>query len=336
VGHIHSAHFHCAQFNRVQLHRQHPFASAQNHAPTAASGYRAFGLTISSELRLPGLPFATVTDTAIQIRRAPVPALHGDDTISNERYRIRGQEWYVQFRALPFTSLISDGNLVRFESDPAQDDLARLHVLGSCAGALLFQRGSVPLHGNSIVTPQGAVMLTGKIGAGKSATTLSLLERGHGMLADDLSAVAFDGSQLRVTPGFPRLKLWRRTLEHFDYCCNAFLPLRPGGDKFYYPTDHCFRVEPQLLRAIYILRPCDNPGISVLTLSGIAKLRALRAHLYKIRFDDAIRNWPALMGKMCRLADEVRVSIVERPREGSTIEAVTDAIEADLLNAGHV
>lgn len=305
--------------------------------PSADSAYLAFGLTISSELPLPGLPHATVTAPEIRIRRAPVPELQGDNTICNgERYRIRGQEWYVRFRALPFTSLITDGSLVRFESDPAQDDLASLHVLGSCTGALLFQRGLVPLHGNCVVTPDGAVMLTGRIGAGKSATTLSLLERGHGMLADDVSAISFDGSQLRVMPGFPRLKLWRSTLEHFDHDCNELLPLRPGGEKFYYPTDKSFRAEPQPLRAIYILRPCESPGVRVLTLSGIAKLRALRPHLYKIRFDDAIRNWPALMDKVCRLADEVRVTVIERPRDGSTIEAVTDAIEADLSNARHV
>ena len=258
-------------------------------------------------------------------------------TICNgERYRIRGQEWYVRFRALPFTSLISDGSLVRFESDPAQDDLASLHVLGSCTGALLFQRGFVPLHGNSVVTPYGAVMLTGRIGAGKSATTLSLLEHGHGMVADDISAISFEGPHLQVMQGFPRLKLWRSTLEHFDHDCNEFLPLRPGGDKFYYPTDKCFHAEPQPLRSIYILRPSESPGVRVLTLSGIAKLRVLRAHLYKIRFDDAIRNWPALMGKMSRLADEIRVSVIERPRDGFTLEMVTDAIEADLSNARQV
>ena len=60
------------------------------------------------------------------------------------------------------------------------------------------------------------------------------------------------------------------------------------------------------------------------------ELQALRPHLYKLRFPDAIQNFPPLMAKFCRLVDLVRVSIVERPREGNSIEAVADAIERDL------
>ena len=65
-------------------------------------------------------------------------------------------------------------------------------------------------------------------------------------------------------------------------------------------------------------------------LSGLTKLDAIRGHLYKIRFPDAIRNFPPLLGKLCQLADTVRVSVVERPREGNTIDEVAEAIEKDL------
>ena len=39
------------------------------------------------------------------------------------------------------------------------------------------------------------------------------------------------------------------------------------------------------------------------------------------------------MQKMCRLADTVRVIIVERPRDGVTIEEVAEAIDRDLSGA---
>jgi len=296
--------------------------------------YRAFGLTIGSDLPLPGLPTADGTPE-IRIRRASVPAWSGDATIRyGERCRIRGQEWSVRFKALPFAGLIRDGNLVQFEADRDQDEVASLHVLGSCAGALLFQRGLIPLHGNTIVTAQGAAMLVGKVGAGKSATTLALLRRGYRLLADDISAVSFDsmepGLAPCVMPGFPRLKLWRATLDHFGCDHAEFRRLRPGLDKFHYPVDDLFCAEPQKLHGFYILQASDQPGVRIKALSGLARLDALRAHLYKIRFPDAIRNWPDLFGKMCRLVDTARVSIVERPRDGITIEAVADAIEKDL------
>ncbi len=300
--------------------------------------YRAFGLTISSELPLPGLPASNGTPE-VHIRRGIHPEWHGEPTIRyGDRFRIRGQEWSVRFKALPFDGLIRNGNLIQFEADPAHDDVASLHVLGSCTGALLFQRGLAPLHGNTLVSPQGAAMVVGRIGSGKSSTTFALLRRGYRLLADDISAVSFESDEPAlitsavptVLPGFPRLKLWKATLEHFGCGQQEFQRLRPGMDKFHYPAEEFFCPTPQRLHAIYILQPSDAPGLRIRALSGLAKLEALRSHLYKIKFHDAIRNWPPLLARMCRLADTVRVNIIERPREDMTIDAVADLIERDL------
>jgi hypothetical protein len=300
--------------------------------------YRAFGLNIGSELALPGLPTTDGTPD-IRITRGVIPEWNGEATIRyGDRCRIRDQEWYVRFKALPFAGLITDGNLVRFEADPAQDDVSSLHVLGSCTGALLFQRGLAPLHGNTIMATKGAAIIVGKIGSGKSSTTFALLRRGHRLIADDISAVSFESAGHAaisnvipsVIPGFPRLKLWKATLDHFGCDPRQFQRLRPGLDKFHYPVEDLFCPAPQKLTAIYILEPGDAPGVRIRALSGLAKLDALREHLYKIRFHDAVRNWPPFLGKMCRLVDTVRVNLVERPHEGITIEAVADAIEQDL------
>ena len=292
--------------------------------------YRAFALALGSELALPGLP---VTDDkpGVLIRRAAIPPWQGEPTVQyGERLRVRGQECAVRFKALPFAARITDGNLIEFEADPAKDEISSLHVLGTCAGALLFQRGLLPLHGNTIATPSGAVMVLGRIGSGKSTTTMALLGRGHRLVADDISPVLFEGDQPRVLPGFPRLKLWKNTLEEFGLDPLEFRRLRPGMDKFHYPVDSMFCATPQELTAAYVLQPGNFPEVRIRSLSGMEKLEGLRPHLYKIRFRDAIRNWPALLGKVCRLADRVSVNIVERPREGMSIEAVADAID------GHV
>ena len=177
-------------------------------------------------------------------------------------------------------------------------------------------------------------MFVGKIGAGKSATTMAMLRRGHQLVADDISAVSIEARQQAappsVLPGFPRLKLWSASLQHFGCDPTKFQHLRPGLDKFHVPVPEQFTDKPQPLCAIYILEPGDAPEVRVHPLSGLAKLQALRPHLYKLRFPDAIQNFPPLMAQFCRLADLVKVSIVQRPREGNSIEAVADAIERDL------
>ncbi len=296
--------------------------------------YRAFGLTISSELPLLGLE---TTDEApdVLVRRNTLPEWNGDAATIRygDRFRIRGQQWSVYFKGLPFAGLIENGNSVQFDADSAQDDMSSLHVLGSCTGALLFQRGLVPLHGNTVTGPGGAAMIVGRIGTGKSSTTFALLRRQYKLVADDISAISFDAEEPQVIPGFPRLKLWKSTLEHFGCDCQKFRRLRAGLDKYHYPVEDRFCATPQKLNSIYILQPTDAAGVRVRALAGLDKLDALRPHLYKIRFPDAIRNWPPLMQKMCRLADAVRVNIVERPRDGVTIEEVAEAIEQDLSGA---
>lgn len=296
--------------------------------------YRAFGVSLGSEFPLPEL-VASDRAPEVWIRRGPVDEWQGDATIRyGERFRIRGQEWMIRFQRLLFAALIRDGRFIQVEADPVHDAISTLHILGSCTGALLFQRGLVPLHGNTIATPQGAATFVGRIGAGKSATTMAMLGRGYRLVADDISAVSFEAgkrtSAPSVLPGFPRVKLWRASLDHFGCNPAEFQHLRPGLDKFHVPVADRFCDRPQTLRGIYILQPGDAPGVRIRTLSGLTKLEALRPHLYKLRFLDAIRNFPALMGKMCQLVDTVKVSIVDRPREGNSIEAVADAIERDL------
>lgn len=297
--------------------------------------YHAFGLDIGSEFPLPELPVSDGKPD-VWIRRGPVGEWQGDAIRYGERFFIRGQEWMIRFKLLPFAALIRDGKSIQVDTDPAQDAIASLHILGSCTGALLFQRGLVPLHGNTIAMKHGAAMFVGKIGAGKSATTMAMLRRGYRLVADDISAVSVAAGKQEtapsVLPGFPRLKLWRASLNHFGCDPAEFQHLRPGLDKFHVPVLDQFVDEPQPLRAIYILQPGDAPEVRVRRLSGLEKLQELRSHIYKLRFPDAIQNFPPLMAKFCRLVDLVKVSIVERPRERDSIEAVADAIERDLAN----
>ena len=138
--------------------------------------YRAFGLSIRSELALPGLPL-THDEPEIQVRRGFIPAWHGEATVRyGERCRIRGQEWSVRFKNLPFTGLIRDGNSVEFEADPAQDEMAEPACSGSCTGAFLFQRGLIAIAWQYGYRTGRRSHGRGKNRDGKSSTTFALLQ----------------------------------------------------------------------------------------------------------------------------------------------------------------
>ena len=231
--------------------------------------YRAFGLHIGSEFPLPELPVSD-GEPDVWIRRGPVGEWQGDAICYGERFRIRGQEWMIRFKLLPFAALIRDGKSIQVEANPAQDAIAALHILGSCTRGIALPAGICTTSRQYHRNKARIAMFVGKIGAGKSATTMAMLRRGHRLIADDISAVSTTGGHETapsVLPGFPRLKLWRASLNHFGCDPAEFQHLRPGLDKFHVPVLDQFVDEPQPLRAIYILQPGDAAEVRIHTLS---------------------------------------------------------------------
>ena len=90
------------------------------------------------------------------------------------------------------------------------DNDVRLFLLGSVMGALLHQRGWLPLHGSAIRLPDGtAAIFMGPSGVGKSTLAAAFRRRGYAVAADDVSLIftGADGSPL-LQPAYPELKLW--------------------------------------------------------------------------------------------------------------------------------
>src|SRR5215213_168075 len=89
--------------------------------------------------------------------------------------------------------LISQGRTIRVEAlngvDPRN---VRLFLLGSAFGALLHQRGLLPLHANAIEVDGTAVAFMGASGAGKSTLAAWFHDRGYRIIADDVCVVRFD------------------------------------------------------------------------------------------------------------------------------------------------
>ncbi len=294
------------------------------------ANYRAFGLTFSSELELPGLPL-TDAPADVTIRRGSIPEWQGEAITSHGgRFRIRDQQAMIRFPRMPFAAHITDGREIRFDAPPEADPLAALHLLGSCTGMILYQRGLVPIHGNAIATKAGTIIVAGNIGAGKSTTALALLERGSRLVADDISAIELVGGKPTVRPGFPRLKLWRATVEAFNIDPASLRKLRPELEKYHYPVEDRFCAESQPLRAIYILQPSNESGIRIRSLTGNERLMQIQPHLYKLRFPGIMKNWPQALVKICLIAGRVPIRIVERPRLGSSINEVAEAIELSI------
>lgn len=247
----------------------------------ASNLYRLFGLNLSSEIGLAGLaPRAEAAAGAdVEIRLGAVPP--GDSP--------PGYSAVADGTLLTITKvgryLIRDGREIVIEpAAGASERNLRLFLLGSAIGALLHQRGLLPLHANAIDLGGRAVAFSGHSGAGKSTIAAWFHDRGYPILADDVCVIGFDeAGRALAYPGIPRLRLWREALEASGRDAGAYDRSFDDMDKFDVPTTLAERLDPLPLAAIYLLRKAqgESGGPAVERLTGIEAVDTLVSNTYR-------------------------------------------------------
>jgi hypothetical protein len=225
---------------------------------------------------------------------------------------------------------VRGGNTIEVSAwEPGDPVLLRLFVLGSAWGALLHQRGHLPLHAGVIAIDGGAYALCGGQGAGKSSAVSWFLARGYRLLSDDLTRldVATEGPP-KVWSSVAQLKLTRAAIEHrgwnagrlsFEPLEKLVLPWRSGA------------AGAQPLRAVVVLR-WGPLGLSKLTglaaVRGIIEAATYRPQLYASP-SELTRHWRSAL-------DIVRhVSVFEftRPKQWTGSDCVMAELEVALVRA---
>ena len=170
-------------------------------------GYRAYGLSIRSDLPLPELDpdAAEQPDLTIRLGKAglPLPRASPDAV-----YEFGEDRQYVAWPGVA-AFLIRGTSTIDIEPAPGvSEPLLNLPLLGPIMALLLHLRGLLVLHASAVdLGGRGAVFL-GKKGAGKSTTVAAFIARGHRLLADDVLAFDFPAAaEPCILPGFPQLKL---------------------------------------------------------------------------------------------------------------------------------
>jgi len=251
--------------------------------------YQVFGLKIGSDLELPEL-FADdsdgASDVTIQcgtIRGEWDAGLHSD---SGALVLVIPQ--VARFR-------IAGGQSITVEPDTGVPERnVRLFLLGSAFGALLHQRGLLPLHANAVEIEGKAVAFMGESGAGKSTLAAWFHDRGHRILADDVCVVrSTQTGRPIISSGLPRLRLWAealaltgRDVASFD---RSYLADADHVDKFDVPIKGSAGAGLEMdLGALYLLRRGDE--FSVVELSGAEAGEAVIANTYRGSYVAAVNG----------------------------------------------
>jgi hypothetical protein len=278
-----------------------------------ASTYRLFGLNLRSEIDLAGLaPPAEAAVPEVEIRFGPVPA---DEPAPGYSATVDGTLLSI---AKVGRYLIREGREIVIEpAGEASERNVRLFLLGSAIGALLHQRGLLPLHANAIDLGGRAVAFSGHSGAGKSTIAAWFHDRGHPILADDVCVIGFDEADRAIAyPGIPRLRLWREALEASGRDAAAYDRSFDDMDKYDVPTGTDARLEPLPLAAIYLLRKseADEGGEAAIDrLTGVEAIDTLMSNTYRGGYLRTIGRTAEHLAACLKVARAVPVFRARRP-----------------------
>ena len=299
-----------------------------------AHRYRAYGLRVRSVLPLPfdPLPDAEAADVTVRFGTVPSDLPVGPGRlVRTDLWQAHPGVFLMQVEGVA-RYLIADGCDVRVEplgGDPA--DIA-VFLVGFWA-VLLQQRGVATLHAAAVRTPAGAVLLLGRSGHGKSSLAAALVERGHALLADDVTGVVLRGGRATALPAFAGLRLWKRTLKKMGAPPEVRSRVRSGVEKYWVKASSaCAEALP--VSAAIVLTPSHRADIGIAPVPPSDAFWLLCEHTHRKRALRALGQRPAHFRIVAAMARHVPMLRARRPHHPFLLEELAAQVEARMAELG--
>lgn len=279
--------------------------------------YRAFGLSIASEIPLEPFGIADVTSDApidLEVREG-VPIDDGSALTWDGVCRIAGlggKELWLQ--AIGSAS---------------PRDLA-LAVSGAGLALALHQRGIFVIHGSCVALNGSAVCFAGPSGVGKSTLASAFHLAGFRLVSDGMTAIQLSEHQAVALPGWPNVKLLPDAAESVGLHEMAAPRVHPTSEKSVYSClgpDGQGPSGPVPLRWVFALEP--GAEVEAMPLAPSAAVFELLRNSYLVD-ELRVEDQRAVLPLAAALADRVSVSRLRRGAAFSELPAVLDAVRALL------
>jgi hypothetical protein len=303
--------------------------------PSAPGGtHYLHGLRVASELPLPGLAPGASGAADVRIGWGRVPAgLQGRPFQGFKFEAVPGQ---LLIRTLRIADiLVQSGRTMAIQPRPdAREGEIRMLVLGWGLAALLLQRGLLPLHGSALDTGSGCVLFCGRSGAGKSTLAAACLDRGLGLLDDNLAVVRLEAGRAAVHPGVPEIRLCPDAVARLGRPAGMARADSPGEEKVLLDARGQFCRGPVPLRGIYVLERGEGPRTEVAALGPAGAAAALWRHVFRRPFVAGLDAAAPLFATILHLARSVPVRRVRWAGALPPPQAMAAQLEQDWQSLG--
>jgi len=211
----------------------------------------------------------------------------------------------------------------------------RLFLLGSAFGALLHQRGYLPLHVSAVVASDNVWAFTGESGAGKSTIAGWLhYKKGWRMISDDVSVICPSHNEPLLYPGPRKLKLWEDAVSLLDLKGEKLVQDLTNTPKYQLYLSDTASFAPKSLRYLVLLeRDEAAQGAALTRLTGVEAFNACMAAVYRPYMAEWFRPGGEVMRNLLSLCEKISVFRYRRSWSldlmCSEIEMISDRIARD-------
>ena len=297
--------------------------------------YRAYGLTIDSELELPLIPAAPgVADITIVYGEIQTPppadiAVHGYYGLAEHvaLYVWRGVGTFGVF----------DGARIVLGPQPDADRHAVVNlVCGSLLAIALYQRGMLVLHASVVEIAGHAVCFLADTGGGKSTTAAAFLRAGCNLVADDHAAITYDTNGAPVVwAAPPQMKLWADALREFGHDADMLQRVVGDRDKRILAVDTRTTLEALPLGGLYVLE-WEEAGCAIREIAPNQALVELVRNSYIVKLIERMGQETGHFERCARLASKATVKRLARPRDLAGLDAIVAMVRRDVEREGGV
>jgi hypothetical protein len=299
--------------------------------------YYVAGLTVSSEIVLPGLNAAAPDRGTpdVTIRGRSIPAVFANATASGPTWQIAGQQFLLRVPGVA-RFLLTAGDEIAFEAEPGADagDVP-IFILGTAFGILLHQREQIVLHASAVRVNDKAILFCGPSGAGKSTLAAALSRRGYRLITDDFCAITVTATGTpMVHPDGRQLKLWAQAIEKLDLEESRGQRVRKRLEKFYVDPGAA-HVEALPLGAVYALHEALPPRVAGIERPNVADAALLlRFNAYRPRLVAPLNQKVLYFHAAATIANNAGIFHLTRKLDFAAMPEVVLSLERHWLEIG--
>ena len=298
--------------------------------------YRICGLSVASEIELPGLIAGTAEcQPQVTIRRGPVPNTLPAPTAVGPIWQIAGKHFLYRIPNIA-RFLVRDGNEIVFtlESGASIGDLP-IFLIGTVFGILLHQREQIVLHASAVEVNGRAIVFCGPSGAGKSTLAAALGQLGYSLITDDVCAMTFVNERRPIVhPDGRRVRLWTQAIEELELERNCRERVRSRLEKFYVePGEATTTALP--LGAVYLLRePGPNETVGIQRLNIVDSACLLEEQAYRSVLVQLMEQKERYFHAAARIVNECGIFYLNLPRHFTVLPKVISTLEEHCCEIG--